>query len=142
MVNADFKKFEELLKTDKEFQEKLQAAAENYTGEPSEEAVFENLLLPLGQEYGLSATFEEFQSYISGFAGAEGGELSEEELAQVAGGKGGGGAGIGFCLIVGTGIGAGGAPDDSTGIGGGLCAMIGLGWGGYECWGSGQSGDI
>ena len=94
MAKADLIKFRELLNTDTEFQDKLRKAAESYTGEPGDKAVFENLLIPLAKEYGLSATFEEFVEYLKAFMGGGEAELSEDELAMVAGGKG-------ICFVVG-----------------------------------------
>ena len=73
-------KFRELMQTDKAFQSKLEAALENYKGEKTEKAVFEAVLTPLAQEYGISATFEEYLDAISDQ------ELSLDELNQVAGG--------------------------------------------------------
>lgn len=116
MSNADLLKFKELLNSDAEFQEKLRKAAEEYTGEQDEKAVFENLLSPLAQEYGLSATYEEFKEYIDGFSGGAEGELSEDELEQVAGGKD---SGFGFCILLGGG--------DMFGAGHGYaCEVIGM----------------
>lgn len=83
MAKADLKKYQDLLTSDAEFQEKFKAAAEAYRGPQDEKAIFENLLLPLGQEHGLSATYKEFKEYTSSFAGGSG-ELSEDELSQVA----------------------------------------------------------
>lgn len=82
-MNQDIQKFRELLLTDTEFQQKLQAASEAYTGDQSEEAVFNAVLVPIAAEYGITATFEEFHTYISGLDGAE---MSKDELQQVAGG--------------------------------------------------------
>ena len=94
MAKSDLVKFRELLNTDAEFQEKLREAAASYTGEPDERAVFDNLLVPLAKAYGLSATFEEFAEYLGTFMSGGEMELSEDELAMVAGGKG-------ACLVVG-----------------------------------------
>ena len=99
MAKEDHKKFQELLTSDADFQEKFRKAAEAYKGEPDEKSVFEGLLLPLAKEHGLSATYDEFKEYTRAFAGADG-ELSDDELAQVAGGKD---SGIGLCLLVGAG---------------------------------------
>ena len=93
MATADLNRFKELLNSDMEFREKLRKRAEEYTGEPDDKSVFEGVLLPIGKEYGLSATYEEFISFAGDLNGEEG-ELSEEELAQVAGGKG-------LCFVVG-----------------------------------------
>lgn len=87
-------KFRELLNTDIEFQNKLRKAAESYTGEPGDKAVFDNLLVPFAKEYGLSATYEEFAGYLGAFMSDEERELSEDELAMVAGGKG-------LCFVIG-----------------------------------------
>ena len=121
MAKSDLIKFRELLSSDEGFQEKFRKAAESYTGEQNEKAVFDNLLLPLGEEYGLSASYEEFSEYMSAFSGGSGVELSEDELAQVAGGKGSGvflcggiGVGLGltddhvkdYCVVGGVGLGA------------------------------------
>lgn len=100
MINKDLLKFRELLESDAEFQEKMRKATEAYKGETGEKEVFENLLLPLGQEYGLSATYEEFQALTGGLTGDEEAELSEDELAQVAGGKN---SGYGACFGIGAG---------------------------------------
>ncbi len=139
MSKEVFTKFEELLRTDISFQTKLRQAAEQYSGDSGDEkAIFENLLLPVAQEYGLSASYEEFRDYMKAITSPGNEELSENELEQVAGGKGGG-AGVGFCLGIGTGIGGGGATAPDIPVNGGLCAMIGIGVGGYSCFGSGES---
>ena len=72
MAKADLMKFRELMFTDADFQEKLKKAGEAYTGDKSEKAVFDNVLIPLAKEYGLSATFEEFKEYIGAFTGGAG----------------------------------------------------------------------
>lgn len=90
MAKADILKFRELLLKDPEFQEKFRKAAEAYKGEKDEKSVFDNVLTPLAREYGLSATYEEFQEYAGALTGGADGELSEDELEQVAGGKGSG----------------------------------------------------
>ena len=94
MAKSDLVKFRELLNTDTAFQDKLRKAAESYTGEPDDKAVFDNLLIPLAGEYGLSASYEEFVEYLGAFMGDGGSELSEDELAMVAGGKG-------ICFVIG-----------------------------------------
>ena len=100
MSKADLLRFQELLSSDAEFQEKYRKSVEAYTGEQDMKAVFENLLLPLAQEYGLSATYDEFYAYTGAFTGDTDVELSEDELQQVAGGKG---SGIGLCVVIGGG---------------------------------------
>jgi len=130
-MNEGLRKFEELMKTDKDFQEKLKASMERYTGEETEQAVFEGVLVPLAKEYGITASFEEFQAYMNQIAG-EDRELSEEEVDQVAGGKNGG-FGSSVCMGIGAGLGGG---SGSEGCGG--CALIGGGMGHYECFGEGD----
>lgn len=138
MSNTDLIKFQELLNTDAEFQEKLKNAAEQYTGEADAEQVFENILLPLGKEYGLSATFEEFKAYLDNNAGGLSSELSEDELEQVAGGKlNAGGLGVAMCAVIGFGAGGGAGSD-----GGGLCVAVGIGWNAVECYTVGSSEEI
>lgn len=137
MAKADIIKFQELLNSDAEFREKFSKAAEAHAKETDVKAVFDNLMLPFAQEYGLSATYDEFSEYIGGFAGNAEGELSEEELAQVAGGKGGG-IGVGECLSIGFGFGAGGAKTGDD-WGGDICVLIGAGIGIFECIGPGES---
>lgn len=77
------------------------------------------MLVPLAKEYGLSATFEEFREYAGSFSGGADGELSDDELTQVAGGKGSGGF---VCGIVGAGFGNTGNPNDN-------CFFLGMGIG-------------
>ena len=128
MAKADILKFRELLLTDADFQEKFKKAAEAYTGEKDEKAVFDNVLVPLAREHGLSATFEEFKEYAASFSRGADGELSEDELSQVAGGKGSGGKGLFVCAIMGAGFGNTGNPNDNCffiGMGVGACAAEG-----------------
>lgn len=136
MAKADVLKFRELLFTDAEFREKFRKAAESYTGEKNEQAVFDNLLLPLAEEHGLSATFEEFKTFADNFGRAEG-ELSDDELEQVAGGKSGGAGGF-SCLGVGIGLGGGGGSNGDEVAGGG-CLALGFGLGNMTCFGEGQA---
>ena len=120
MSNADLIKFRDLLTSGAEFQDKFRKAVENYKGPQDEKAVFDNLLLPLAQERGLSATYEEFKVYTDSFKETDG-ELSERELAQVAGGKD---SGYGFCIGVGAGDMFG---DKEKGVGARItCQAVGL----------------
>jgi len=128
-MNEGLRKFDELLKTDAAFQEKLKAAVESYTGEKTEEAVFEAVLVPLAKEYGITASFEEYKEYVSGISNDDR-ELSEDEINQVAGGSKG--AGLGFSLCYGWGLGIGSADGSKclgVGAGGetGICAGAGVG---------------
>ena len=120
MAKEDLNKFRELLVSDTDFQAMFRKAAEEYTGEQNEKAVFDNLLMPLAEKFGLSASYEEFSEFISSFTRGSDEEISEDELAQVAGGKGSGGfvcggigAGLGttneqkdYCVVIGVGLGA------------------------------------
>jgi len=125
-MNEGLKKFEELLKNDPDFQKELQKRAENYSGEPDEKAFFDSVLIPFAEEYGISATYEEYQEYIQGLINAP---LSAEEMEQVTGGYGSGkGYGGVACAAVGLGLGGGGG----NGTGGG-CYFLGGGWGGVAC---------
>ncbi len=140
MAREDLLKYRDLLLNDSDFQKKFLAAAEKYDGDKDEKAVFDKVVLPLGKEYGLSATYEEFKEYTDTFAGITEPELSEDELAQVAGGKGGGLIWT-KCMLFGFGIGVGGATEKtSTGYdaGMGICIGIGAGGNGVSCAGSGD----
>ena len=125
MAKADMMKFRELLFTDAEFQEKLKNASEAYTGDTSEKAVFDSVLIPLAKDYGLSATFEEFKEYMGAFTDGAAGELSEDELSQIAGGKG---FGAGACATAGIGIGYASKGKISDG-----CLVFGYGSGFVAC---------
>lgn len=115
-MKEGFDKFRELLLTDEEFRAKLQKASETYTGDQTEEAVFNNVLVPLAAEYGITETFEEFKTHLTSL---EDRELSSDEIAQISGGgKGSGGIGANLCL----GIGVGGGITKGT-----LCAAVGFG---------------
>ena len=128
MAKEDLNRFRSLLLSDEDFQEKLRKAAAEYTGGKDEKSVFDNLLLPLAQEYGLSASYEEFKEYVSAFTDGTDGELSDDELEQVAGGKDAGGLGVGACLGLGGGVGIGAGAE-----GGGVCFIAGVGWNSYKC---------
>ena len=132
-LNEGIIKFEELMKTDAQVQEKLKTAMENYTGEQTEEAVFNNVLAPVAAENGIAATFEEYKEYMESFNNEE---LSKDELTQVAGGKIEGiGAGYMTCRVVGLGGGI-----NGTSEGGSACVIIGAGWGDTVCAATGEDG--
>ena len=125
------RKFEELLRTDETFRKKLQEAEEAYTGEQTEEAIFDQVLVPLAEEYGITGTFEEYKEYISRLSDPT---MSEDELAQIAGGTSkGGGVDVGMCFGMGIGCGVGGGPGA-----GNVCALIGVGYGSVNCTGTGE----
>ena len=74
------KKLQELMHSDETFQQKLKDALASYSGEQSEEAIFDAVLTPLAKEYDISATYEEFKELKGTHT------LSEDELEQVSGG--------------------------------------------------------
>ena len=80
-MNEGLKKFRELFLTDEDFRNKVNVSLESYDGEESVEAVFNNVFAPIAAEYGISASFDEFEEYISGLNSEE---VSEDELAQIA----------------------------------------------------------
>lgn len=83
-MNTGLEKFRELLLTDQDFQEKLKDALLSYNGEKTQEAVFDSILVPLASEYDITASFDEFKTYIEQLANDQ--ELSSDEIAQVSGG--------------------------------------------------------
>ena len=127
-MNKDLEKFRELLLNDKDFQNKLQTAMENYNGEQTEEAAFDAVLVPLAAEYCITATFSEFKDYISGLDSSE---MSQDELSQVAGG--GKGYGAIACELYGLGFGF---TDGS--LAGGACFIGGMGIRASVCSGEGK----
>lgn len=135
-MNSDIKAFEKLMREDPDTQEKLRVAAEGYNGDPADvKAIFENILLPVAKEAGYTATFEELEEYLGSLSASAGDDLSEDELAQVAGGKPdvtGGGVGALGCIFAGVGAGA-----IGTSKGVGACLVIGLGLGEGVCGGPG-----
>ena len=130
----NLEKCRELFLTDEKFQKKLKAAAEAYTGEQTEEAIFNSILVPLAAEYGITATFDEFKDYIASLN--NGAEMSKDELCRIAGGKvNGGGVGINQCNYVGLGLGVVASSES-----GGVCVLIGGGGGADFCWAGGEGG--
>ena len=129
-MHEGIKKFTELLHSDEAFRAKLTAAAENYTGEKTEEAIFSNILVPVAAEYGISVPYEEFQKFSSA---SKLQPLDDNELNQVAGGKAGGVVCL-TCKGVGVGSGAGGGEGT-----GGACALLGFGWNTVVCGGQGAT---
>lgn len=65
------------MRNDSSFQAKLRQFVEDYKGDPNDEkAVFDELLVPVAQEYGLSATYEEFRSYMDSLMSPGCGDVS------------------------------------------------------------------
>lgn len=132
-MNDGIRRFRELLLTDEAFQEKLKAAADAYTGEQDEEAVFRAVLAPLGKEYGIDVSFEEFLDYMKERSSKDG-AMNDDELRQIAAGDKGSGFGASACLAIG--IGLGGAQDDTGGVG---CVVVGAGNTSSACAGEGST---
>ena len=133
-MNGGLKKFRELLLTDKEFQKKLRNYMEEYTGEQTEEAVFNAVLVPLAAEYNITAPFDEFRAFILSMSDDE---MSRDELQQIAGGKTAvSGAGASGCYYVGIGIG--GIEVDPSNYGS-FCVVIGFGKSSTACWNEGTT---
>ena len=126
-MNKDTVKFMELLKTDKALQDKLAAAAESYDGDKTQEAVFQNVTLPVAEEAGFHFTFEELREYLQQQSN-DVQTLDPDEMDQVAGGSGDS-LGVGFTSCDGLGWGLGAAFGGNSGI----CALIGYGDGREIC---------
>ena len=94
----------ELMKTDVELQKKVKAAMDAYTGEKTDaKTVFDEVLAPIAKEIGYECSYEDVEA-LARPSGDE--ELSEDEVAMVAGGgKGAGGGNVGFCIVLGFGEG-------------------------------------
>lgn len=126
-MKDDFQRFVECIKTDEALQKKLEEEAKNYDGEMTEEAVFEEILVPVAKGAGFSFTMDDAQRSLQ--------ELSLEEMDQVVGG---GGLGAGVCAFsckkIGTGIGVG--LGDGAGA---FCLIVGFGGGEITCLTAGYS---
>jgi len=123
-MKEDLVKFLELVKTDEALQKKLEEAAKNYTGEQTNEAVFNTVIVPVAKEAGYDITLDDMTQFVH--------ELNPDEMGQVAGGYG---AGIGgqICFILGIGGGGNLSQDKDGSMSGGLCAGFGLGSGISGC---------
>lgn len=109
MAQESAKKYMELLRDDKALQEKLAAATAAYAGDASDEkAVFAAVLAPIAKEAGFDFSYED----AAELAKAPVGELSDDELDQVAGG---------FALCFGIGVGK--TDNDNAA----KCVGVGLG---------------
>ena len=114
MANENVARFEELLRTDKDLQAKLQDAVSAFDGDKADEgAVFAATVGKVAAEAGLPITLEESKAYVLAER-----ELSDGELEAVAGGGGG-------CYIVGGGNEVGFYCKDVEGIGA-MCAYVGV----------------
>lgn len=109
----------ELLKKDEDLQEKVKGAMEAYTGEKTDaKTVFNVVLAPIAKEIGYECTFEDIEA-LANSSGDE--ELTEDEVAMVAGGKA-------VCVLIGAGTGTSNSDDHGTGE----CKIIGMGWGAWD----------
>ena len=126
------KKFQELLNTDEEFRQKLKAAVQSYKGDQTAEAVFQSVFVPIAAEYGITDTFDDFNSFLSGLNGQE---MDQTELSQIAGGDKGFGASA--CYQVGVGVGGHGEGSRINAI----CIIIGTGDKVAACAGEGVTTD-
>ena len=107
----------ELLKKDEDLQEKVKGAMEAYTGEKTDaKTVFNVVLAPIAKEIGYECTFEDIEA-LANSSGDE--ELTEDEVAMVAGGKN-----VGVCVLIG-------ASDGKVDDGMVICKYVGIGvgWG-------------
>ena len=132
-MGKNVEKFVEILQNDLSLQEKIKAAIENYSGEQTTEASFQNVLQPIVKEQGCDFTLEDMQEYIKDKATSMQ-VLSKDEMDQVAGG--GGGFGATACASLGIGIGGQAEPcpnDPSSCEEFGFCLVIGLGTGVGAC---------
>lgn len=136
-MNEGLKKFEELMKTDAAFQEKLKNALVSYNGEQTEEAVFKEVLAPIAKDYGINADFEEVKAYIGGIGTNRSTELSLEEMAQVAGGAKVDGVGAAACYKGGFGFACINEPNCDV-----KCIIVGIGQAAGGCLGEGQGTDL
>ena len=127
-MNKNLEIFRELLLTDTEFQKKLQDALSSYTGEKTEEAVFNEVLVPFAAEYGITATFDELKKYMGSLSDAE---MNKDELSQITGGTKG--FGMATCSSVGFGLGGYGEDGEVNTI----CLIFGGGKNSALCAGSG-----
>ena len=106
MAQETAKKFMDQLAGDKALQEKLAAALNAFAGNKSDEkAVFETVLAPIAKEAGFDFSYEDMLA-----ASNASGELSDDELDQVAGGAHCFGLGFGksddatCCNVIGAGV--------------------------------------
>lgn len=129
-MNTELQKFWDMMKADENLRKELEERVKNYTGEPSEKAIMEAVVIPLAQEHGLMFTGNDYVEAVQ--------ELSQDEMAQVAGGASiGFGGGTFGCDVLGSGFGS------AAGIGAaGACLFIGIGTGMSLCMFSGVTWDM
>jgi hypothetical protein len=130
MSKENVKRFYEALVKDAGLQEKFKAVSRKYEGQKPDvaqaETIYQKELVPLAREAGYVFTLAELKGYVAAARKPAMREISEEEMAGVAGGNcaclvGGGGKLDGHtcaCVVGGGGMG-----------GGTTCACVGYGEG-------------
>ena len=123
---SNIERFEELLRSDETLQAKLRAAADAFDGDKQDErAIFDAIVAPLAVEVGLPFTFDEGKEFAVSSA-----ELSDEELAAVAGGgQDGYGRPDDGCIFIGLSVGGDACTSESGGAG--ACCGLGIGFLGF-----------
>ena len=126
-MNNNVKLFLGKIHSDEALYTKLVETSKNYTGEKTDEAIWDSVIGPLAEETGFDITLDDYKAYVDDVKASS--ELSDDELEQVAGG-------ISFCFILGFGS----KPETGNGSrvtgqedGLGACAYVGIGFG---AWGS------
>lgn len=148
-MSKDVREFAKLVGNDAELQNRIAAAAEQYEGEHTDQAVFQAILDPIAKEQGFDLSWEDLEQYAQELLSNEI-ELDEDELDQIAAGAQDpnpnkdpnqknerGGVGITSCIKVGVGVGTTLHEDGNRTycifIGGGKTSGIGIclskGWG-------------
>ena len=113
MAQENARKFLELMRSNEELQQKVNAATEAYIGDKMDEkALFEAVIAPVAKEAGLDFGFDDMKAFADE-------ELTEEELTEAAGG-------LAVCSTLGVGTGKS-SKASKGGIG--ICKYVGIGWG-------------
>ena len=112
MSKENVKLFYEALAKDKALQEKSMAIGKKYEGQKLDEKrtqeLYQKELVPLAKEAGYNFTLAELQTYAEETQKPAMREVSEEELAAVAGGA------VCVCVVAGWGELSGGGQDECT----------------------------
>ncbi len=127
MMNNNVKLFLGKIHSDEALYARLVEESKAYTGEKTDEAVWDSIMAPIAKETGYDITLEDYKAYVNEIKESE--ELSEDEMQAVAGGAT-------LCIFVGFGnkaeTGSGWTkPRVEEGLG--ACAYVGVGLG---LWGS------
>ena len=101
----------------------MSAAVNNYTGEQTPEAAFQNVVSPITEEAGCHFTWEDYQKYLQ----EEVKSLDLDEMAQVAGGSSTRGTALSACIGIGFGGGATIQMDDDGTKLATVCLFVGFG---------------